>query len=171
MSPICSMKGLSRPNMGGVYCLWMQICCSRGPGADNTCEGQDFRDDTASRGGSTHQGGLRCNRNPHTQRFWSVSGGRRTAGERRGSSSCGTPENIAVWRLSRRAHTCRGGCLQQHRWGLFQTSWLTAQRQKLTPKTEFLTNGRWKRSSKGSEWMCFTDLCVFACVSSGRKYR
>lgn len=96
MSPICSMKGLSTANMVWVYCLQIQMYCSRGPGGDSTCAGQGFQDDTASHGGSTHQGGLRCNHNPHTQRFWNVSDGRRTVDERRGSSSCETPESIAV---------------------------------------------------------------------------
>lgn len=110
---ICSMKGLSTADRGWVYCLQTQICCSRGPGAGNTCEGRGFLGDTVSHGGSTRQGDLRCNHSPRTQRFWSVSDGRRTVDERRGSSSCETPESIAVWRLSHRAHTCMGGFLQQ----------------------------------------------------------
>lgn len=111
MRLICSMKGLGRANMGWVYCLHMQIYCSRGPGADNTCGGRGFQDDTVSHGGSTRQDGLTCSRSPHTRRSWSASGGRRTADGRRGSSSCATPESIAAWRPSRRAHTCKGGYL------------------------------------------------------------
>lgn len=113
MSSICSMKGLSTANRDWVYSLLMQSCCCHAPGGGSTCAGRDWQGGTVSHGGNTHQGGLRCNHNPHTQRSWSVSGGRHTFGEHRESSSYGTPESSAVWRLSHKAHTCRDGYLQQ----------------------------------------------------------
>lgn len=113
MSPTCSMQGMSTANMGWVYCLPIQSYCSHGSGVDNTCGGQDYQDDTASHGGSIHQGGLMCNHNPHIQIFWNVSDGRHTVGGHHESSSYETPKNISVWRLSHIAHTCRDGYLQQ----------------------------------------------------------
>lgn len=90
------MKDLSTANRGWVYGLLMQSCCSHGPGGGSTGGGRDCQGGTVSREGSTHQGGWRCNHNPHTQRSWSVSGGRHTVGEHRESSSYGTPESTAV---------------------------------------------------------------------------
>lgn len=112
-SPTCNMQGMSTANRGWVYSLLLQGCCSHWPGAGSTCVVRDCRDDTVSHEGSTHQGDLRCNHSPHTQRSWSVSDGKHTVGGHHESSSYGTPESNAVWRLSHTAHTCRGGFLQQ----------------------------------------------------------
>lgn len=111
--PTCNMQRMSTANRHSVSDLHMQNCCSHGPGGGSTCGGQDCQGGTVSHGGSTHQGGLKYNRNPHTQRFWNVSGGMHTVGGHHEFSSYGTPENIAVWRLSRKVHTCRDGYLQQ----------------------------------------------------------
>ena len=113
MNPTCSMQGLSTANRDWVYSLLMQSCCCHGTGGGSTCGGRDYQGGTASHEGNTHQGGLRCNRNPHTQKSWSVSGDRHTVVERCESSSYGTPESSAEWRLSHTTHTCRDGYLQQ----------------------------------------------------------
>lgn len=90
----------------------MQNYYSHGPDGGSTCGEQDYQGDTVSHGGSIHQGGLRYNRNLHTQRPWNVFGGRHIVGGFHEFSSYGTPESISVWMPSHIAHTCRDGYLR-----------------------------------------------------------
>lgn len=122
-SPKCSTWGMHTLRTGRACALRLRGRWRPGRGGGSIGAGRGSRGGTASRAQSTRRGGWTCSRSLHTQRSWIVSVGRRTAGECRESSSCGTRGSTAGWRLSHTAHTCTDESLQRGRDGIRHARW------------------------------------------------